>query len=410
MINIYSFIFILIFTITATIAQDKSNPIQIKISGFVRTDFMLDTRQVVSAREGQFLLFPQNVKLDENGKDINARANFNYLAILSRAKLTATGPDILNAKSTAVLEGDFFGQQDFFISGFRLRNAIVKLNWDNWEILTGRYWHPMFGVKYYPKTVSFNTGVPFMWLSRNGQIRITRQAGKFEILGAVVTQRDFASPGGPDALRNALLPDLQGRISYEPSEQLLMGISAGYKQLLPRLETDSGFVTRSMVRGFTSNLFMKYSPEKYTFTLYGSLLQNGYDGLALGGYAVQEITNVPQNQLDYTTLNTSSAWAEIYTNSQPWEVGLFAGYTQNLGSQQDIENASSLGQFSRGANISHVYRLSPRLVYKNQNLQVGTELEYTTAAYGNAFNEQGIPLETKDVTNLRILVSVAYFY
>lgn len=408
--SFYSSVLLFILSFSSVLSQEKAIPIEVKISGFIRNDFILDTRQVASAREGQFLLYPRNVKLDPNGDDLNSRANFNYLAIISRTKITANGPEIWGAKTTGVLEGDFFGQQDSFISGYRLRNAIIKLTWNKWEVLTGRYWHPMFGVENYPKTVSFNTGVPFMWLSRNGQIRITRTLGKFKLLGAVVTQRDFASPGGPDALRNSLLPDLQGRLSYYPSDDLLLGITAGYKRLMPRLETDSGYVTRSMVHGFTSNAFLKYSPEKFTLQLYGSLLQNGFDGLALGGYAIRAITNAEENQLDYMPVNVASLWAEIYTNSKPWEFGIFAGYTENLGTMQNAETLTGLGQFSRGHDISYVYRLSPRMVYRNQNLQIGSELEYTTAAYGTAISTKLKPLNPETVSNLRVLVSVSYFY
>jgi hypothetical protein len=408
--NLLWSLILIVFGYFNLLAQEKSPKIDLKISGFVRTDFMLDTRQVVSAREGQFLLFPQNVKLDPNGNDINARANFNYLAIISRASITVTGPELWNARTTAFLEGDFFGHQDQSISSFRLRHGFIKLNWEKWEVLTGRYWHPMFDVESYPKTVSFNTGVPFQWLSRNGQIRITRKAGNFKIMGAVVTQRDFASPGGPDALRNSLLPDLQGQIRYDPNEQLHLGVTLGYKQLLPRLATDSGYVTTSMVRGFSSNFFLKYTKPDYIFQCYASLLQNGYDGLALGGYAVRAVTDPMQDQVEYVALNSTSFWGEIYTRNLPVELGVFAGYTKNLGAIKEIENLSGLGRYSRGSNIAYEYRIAPRIVYQKNFFKLGTEVEYTTAAYSGAFTEQGVPLDPNEVSNVRVLVAVTYIF
>jgi hypothetical protein len=82
----------------------------IKFSGFVKTDIYWDSRQTISVREGQFLLYPANEKLDADGNDINAKANFNMLSIQTRLRGTITGPDALGAKTSGVIEGAFFGQ------------------------------------------------------------------------------------------------------------------------------------------------------------------------------------------------------------------------------------------------------------------------------------------------------------
>ncbi len=48
--------------------------------------------------------------LDMNGDDINAGTNFNMLAIQSRISLALSGPDALGAKTSGLIEGDFFAQ------------------------------------------------------------------------------------------------------------------------------------------------------------------------------------------------------------------------------------------------------------------------------------------------------------
>ena len=78
---------ILVVGIFATIslqAQDeegKKPKFGIKLSGFVKTDIFFDSRQVITARQGHFLLYPANENLDANGKDINAKWNYNILSI-----------------------------------------------------------------------------------------------------------------------------------------------------------------------------------------------------------------------------------------------------------------------------------------------------------------------------------------
>jgi len=65
----------------------------IKWHGFVKADYMLDTHQTVTAREGHFLLFPTSDATP--GSD---QANFNILAIQTRLKGAFTGPDFLVGK------------------------------------------------------------------------------------------------------------------------------------------------------------------------------------------------------------------------------------------------------------------------------------------------------------------------
>ena len=116
----------------------------IKLSGFVNSDFFWDSRQNVCLREGHFMLWPAPEKLDPNNEDINARANFNMLSIRSRLRGSISGPDVLGATTSAVLEGAFFGHHNSDLNGLRLRHAFVRLNWENTELIAGQYWNPAF--------------------------------------------------------------------------------------------------------------------------------------------------------------------------------------------------------------------------------------------------------------------------
>ena len=147
---------LIIFIVSAAfrlVAQEEKQ-YGIKFSGFVKNDFFFDSRQTVTAREGHFMLWPSAESLDFNSDDINAKANLNFLAIQSRLSGKISGPDAFGAKTSGLIEGDFFAQANDNINLFRMRHALIKLNWENTELLTGQYWNPLFVTVCFPGTVS----------------------------------------------------------------------------------------------------------------------------------------------------------------------------------------------------------------------------------------------------------------
>lgn len=387
--------------------QDQKFGIQ--FHGFVKNDFILDSRQVVSARDGHFLLYPASEILDPDGEDINSRGTFNYLAIQSRLTGKITGPDVFGAKLTGIMEGAFFGNIESNLNSFRLRHAYIKLNWTNTEILLGQYWHIMFVTGCFPGTVSFNTGAPFQFFSRNPQIRLSQKLGYITLTGTVSTQLDFSSPGGPDVLRNALLPDLGGRLSFS-NDMVYTGIAVGYKQLMPRLQTDSAYQATALVRGFTGEAFLKITTKPLTYKLQAIYAQNGFDGLFTGGYAVSSITDPVRDYREYTTLDVTTVWAEIHTNEKKFQGGLFLGYSRNMGSMVEIEELDMIRTYARGADIRYIYRIAPRFIMNLGKFRFAAEYEHTGTGYGDSFDSKGIPQNVKRVANNRILVATYLFF
>ena len=396
--------------IHASALSPESKPaFGISFTGFVKNDFILDTRQTVSVREGHFLLYPEDVLLDKDGKDINARANFNYLSIQTRLTGTITGPDAFGAKTSGIIEGAFFGATNSDINGFRLRHAFVRLNWTNTELLLGQYWHMKFITACFPGTISFNTGAPFQYFSRNPQIRITQRFGNFSIAGMAATERDFSSPGGTEGLRNALLPDLNGQIVYQ-TKNLMLGATVGYKRIVPRIQTDSLYKTSTGIGGMSGNLFLKAQSEKMTFKVQATYLENGYDGISIGGFAVSSITDPERDYRAYTTLDALNFWTELHTNGDFVQLGLFAGYSKNLGSREALDDVRTLPTYSRGCNIASIYRISPRVMVTSGKVSFAFELEYTGAFYGDAVDEFARVSDLELVANYRFLVAAYYFF
>jgi len=403
--KIFLISFLFIFS-CLLLAQEKSNGISVSLSGFVKTDFMFDSRQTVTAREGHFLLYPAAEIFDANGEDVNASPNFNVLAIQSRIKLSISGPEILGAKSSSVIEGAFFGHSNSDINGFRLRHAIVKLAWENDELIVGQYWHPMFIEEVFPGVVSFNTGVPFMPFSRNPQVKYSHKFGDVKFSLTAASQRDFPSTGPnggtSEYLRNSALPILNANVRYL-SKSFVVGAGVNYQSLKPELKTEQNYKSDEKVNSVAFEGFAKYTKDNFTVKLFGTYGENLYDLLMLGGYGVASYDSSTALKT-YTNMKTLSMWTELIYGSDI-RTGLFAGYTKNLGSSDEVVGSV----YSRGSNINSVFRISPRVEVDLLPLRIAFELEATTAEYGIPNTKYKVE-NYSNVTNVRALVAVYYFF
>lgn len=388
-------------------AQEKTDPkFGISFSGFVKSDFFYDSRQTISAREGHFLLFPEKELLDKNGEDINAKPNFNFLNIQTRITGKITGPDFFDAKTSGLIEGEFFGTSDGDLNGFRLRHAFVKLDWENTSLLAGQFWHPMFVVDCAPATISFNTGAPFQPFARNPQIRLTQKAGNFNIIAALAMERDFLSPGpagfSSSYMRNAGIPDANLQFQYKTGDNLF-GFGGELKVLQPRTVTTKNYVTSEKITSYSAMAFGKLKFDNVTFKLEGVYGNNLTALTMLGGYAVKSIDS-NTNIETYTPVNVFTGWAEI-SYVKNFELGLFAGYLKNLGTTDN-----NLGTYyGRATNVDYQFRISPRVGIFSGKTKIAFELETTMASFGtNDNNDKGKVINGKTVTNVRGLLSFIY--
>ena len=447
--------FMLFMGITPTLdAQTPNSKFGITFSGFIKNDFFWDSRQTASIREGHFLLYPLRVENDALGNDLNSTSSFNFLSIQTRLTAKITGPDVLKAKLSALIEADFFGNENAYLvdaNGFRLRHAFIKLNWTKTELLMGQYWHPMFNPNCFPAVVSFNTGAPFQAFSRNPQIRVTQKIGDFNVMFAACSQRDFVSPGGSSvSLRNSSIPDVSLQFSYgikndSTNKDFLIGLGGGYKTVAPRINSEvstTSIVTPEYVvydtlnnphvipavtktttvkykvderlGGYYAVFFLKNRWKPITCKLYAAYGQNVFDLTMLGGYAVSSISDAAIKQNDYTPFNAASAWTELMTNGKTVQVGVFAGYTQNMGTSAEVIDHSTS---NRGADIQCVYRVSPRVIFMSGKFQFMVELESTRAYYADKDakgvvlrDSKGVITKSTPATNLRAILAVMYSF
>lgn len=411
-------IFLIILIPAISFSQEKKKEkIKISVSGFVKSDFFWDTRQTVSAREGHFLLFPKPEKLDAAGLDINEGLNFNFLSIQSRVGINIVGGTIFNAKVSGKIEGDFFGQMNPNINVFRLRHAYIKLNWSSTELLLGQYWIPMFITDCFPGTISFNTGVPFQPFGRSPQIRLTHKMGKMKLIAIANSQRGFTTrgpnPAAPSTslpssqyLRNSAIPELSLQIHLKPLKSLWLGGGGSYKEVVPQIVTPQNYKTNESLGSFNTFAFAKLKTKKVTVKVQGVYGQNMPDVLSISGFGVSDSVDLAKGFVTYTALNTFSTWLDIHTNGKRFQLGIFGGYTKNLGADEVIVGPI----YGLGTSIESVYRISPRISYRSDNVKFAIEGEYTVANYGSKIDSKGVPIDITAADNFRILFSAYYIF
>lgn len=395
-------------------------PFPIKISGYIKHESFWDTRQVVGFGDDQDLLYPEKKKLDKNCTDINAKGQYDMVAIQTRMRFEIDGPQIKDAKTRGVIEYDFFGRADI-LNLVRMRHAHFFMTWDHVELLAGQAYHPLYVIGADPRTLSFNTGIPIDTFTRVPQFRISwAPYPQVTFIFCASTELDNPSDGpigfSTTYLRNAVLPMLDFQVQGRWGDHM-MGAGFDFKQIQPRLETNTGFKAYEKLNSFIA---IAYTVLKWdTFNMRTKLIfvENGTDQLMTGGYAVHCIEPITDRR-SYVNLRGVALWndSEItkYKNLIP---GWFIGFIKNIGAGTTIfpDVVDSEGVvterriYGRGTDLDYVFRVSPRIQWIINNFMFGVEVEYTRAGYGTIDTCNGKVVNLEPVANTRLLVTLYYY-
>ena len=387
-----------------------SKDIKVDFSGFVRNDFIVDSRRNVCACDHLLEFFPYRPEYDENGKDINKVANAHLLNTFSRFGTRFSGLELGQAVISAYIEVDFTGFNE--TNGIRLRHAYTSFSFPKSSVLVGRFWHPTFIERVFPSVLNENTGLPFQVFNRSPQLRFTHHlTPNVDFIAATVYQFNYAN-SGPDGKtytyqRNAVIPNLHGQLQYF-NENWTVGAAFDWKSIQPRIRTTGTlgtFKTSEKLNTYAVIAYVKYIKNQFEFKAKSMYGQNVSESLLPSGYAVASI-DPGTGAESYTPLNHTYNWLNV-TYGQKWKAGLFAGYLKNHGTSD-----TPVGPFyGMATDIDRIYKISPQIIYSYKNLMLGWELSMTTAAYGEMdLNDYGKIKNTENVTNIRNMVSVAYSF
>lgn len=410
-------IVLLVFASVSAGAQEflTKRGMKMEISGFVRNDFIFDTRANVDACDHLLEIFPKAPEFDENGKDINAQPSAKFLNTFSRLGTRFAGLELLNAKVSAYIEVDFTGGT--VTNSLRLRHAYTRFDWEQSSLLVGRTWHPTFIEQVYPGTLNENTGIPFQVFNRSPQVRFTHQLSEnLDFIAAAVYQFRYSNTGpngkSYEYQRNAVVPNLHAQLQYH-DENWVLGAAFDWKMIQPRTSTSGTLGTfkasekLSTVAGIIYAKFTKDKLQLKAKSMYG---QNVCESLLPSGYAVATIDPLTGAET-YTPFNHIYNWVN-FSYGATWKFAVYAGYLKNLGTSENV--VGDIWGFY--PNTDQIYRIAPSLIYTYKNFMFGWEISVTTAAYGeNDLTNKGKVINPDDflgdlesVTNFRNMLSIAY--
>lgn len=405
-------ILILVFASFSVFSQGfvTAKNVKVDLSGFVRNDFIYDSRRNLDACDHLLEMYPLEPLYDSNGEDINAQPTAEFLNTFSRIGFGFSGLEMGKTKINAFLEIDFTGGTE--TPTLRLRHAYTVINWPKSKLLIGRTWHPTFIEKVYPLTLNENTGLPFQVFNRSPQVRFTYNfAPKFDFIAAAVYQYDYSNTGPSGKTyhyqRDAIIPNLHGQIQFY-NQNWVLGAGVDWKTIQPRISTTGTggtFVTNEKLSTWAALAYMKYSKDKFLLMAKSMFGQNVCESLLPSGYAVASVDPVTGAET-YTPLNHLYNWINM-VYGKTWQVGMYAGYLKNFGTS-DIPIGPFYGM-TGSSEIDHIYKISPQLIYNYKNFMFGVELSWTTAAYGTIdYQNKGKVKNAESVTNFRNMISIAY--
>lgn len=405
---------ILAFTVfTASVLNGQEQPqkpkIEVKPYGFVSYEAIFDTYKLLDARDGELVFYPLKPNFDANGVDVNRKNQLQMLTIITRMGLQVSGPDIFGAKSSAKIETDFFATANPYTYLLGLRHAFMTLKWSNAQLLMGQYWHPVFVDDVSPFVVSFGGGVPFHTLNRSPQIRFCYYPlAHLRVSFAAIMQGYHKSRGPEDAQRNSGLPELFGQISLGSPKSFLVGASAGYKWLTPRLIVpQTNTRTHKTIGQYLLSGFAKATINQTTIQAEAVFGENLTHLNMIGGYG-RVTESDPNGDFDYANLRTLSTWLDANHKLGRWEAGVYVGYSKLYGSTR---NYSTINGYNLNDNLNYIYRISPRISYKEENLTLALEYMQTSAVYGNTFdNKHRVTSSLDPVSNHRLIFSAKYSF
>lgn len=379
----------------------------LKVYGYVRNDFYFNSRLNQESIDGLFYLYPKPVSMNSANVDLNAVPQAEMLSVNSRIGINLKGTSILGANSSAKIETDFagFGTSYYVI---RLRQAYMKLNWKNTELLLGQTWHPLFG-NVMPAVLECDAGAPFQPNNRSPQIRaIHNLSTSVSLIGAATYEMQYLSQGplGASAsyLKNAMVPDLflgsECKTTHWTS-----GLGLDFKTIKPSVKE---------ISSLSATIYAQYANKNFILKEKSFWGENLTDQQMLCGYGVSSI-NSSSGVAGYTNFNMVSSWLNaVY--GKTWQVGAFVGLSQNLGTNKDL--LATDGKFTAYGNgynndsqllLDRLYRISPNVSYNLPNSRLGMEYNFTAASYGT-LQPNGRAANPYTVNNHRLIATASYFF
>ncbi len=385
-----------------------------KFYGQIRTDLFYNSRANSETVDGLFYMYPKDILLDADGKDLNDVANGGFYTLYSRVGVDVQGPMIWGkVKTSAKFEVDFRGSSSSF-SMLRMRHVYFNVECGKSSLLVGQSWHPLHG-EVVPEILNLNMGAPYQPFSRAPQLRYRFTSQHVVVTAAALWQSQYLSVGpsskvpgatstakSQNYIKNSCIPEFYFGADYR-SDGLLAGAGLHISSITPRTQSDVDdkvFKVNERITGLSGEVHMKYKKDNILVAAKTLLSSNLTQTSNLGGYGVT-YTDPRTGEQKYTPLRVSHTWVNL-AYGQKWRYAVFAGYLKNLGAKDDVS-----GLIGTGTDIDQLTTANCELTYNRPHWKLGAEYSWTGAWYGSN-NAKGKVIDTHLVKNNRI-VFVAMF-
>ena len=397
-------------------AMAQKKDFSYKIYGQIRTDLFYNSRNNAETVDGLFYMYPKDVVLDEDGKDLNAHANGSFYAIYTRLGLDVQGPKLFNrVKTSAKVEADFRGSGSTF-STVRLRHAYFKLDFGHSDLTVGQTWHPLYG-NVAPSIMNLNMGAPYQPFGRAPQIRYQYKDTHVLLTAAALWQSQYKSVGpasnkpgetsgvkSQNFIKNSCVPEFYLGADYRDLG-LIVGAGVHVSSLTPRTQSEKDgkvFKVDERITAVSGEAHVKYTTDKVFFAAKSVLSSNLTQTSTIGGYGVTS-TDARTGEQEYSPLRTSHTWVN-FTYGGKWKAGVFGGYLKTLGAKDEV--TSLVGT---GTNIDQLTTATAELTYNLPHWKFGAEYSWCGVWYGEN-TAKGKVENTHLVKNNRIVVSALFLF
>ena len=370
----------------------ESKP-SIEVHGFIRNFYAFDSRKMIGLTEDFFTYVPYDQELNSKGEDLNEYPNFRFAALTSRLWVEVKGYEVEGWKVGARVEGDFYnGLGNDKVTGtanFRMRQAFVTMNKDDFTLKAGQSWHPMAADM--PDVLSLNTGAPFGPFARTPLIQADYKfTNTFSLTAAALWQMQYTSTGpeGKSAsyIKYGNTPEMYLGLNYkEGGATVRFGINM--LSIKPVLK-DAVQLRTDRITTFIPFFYAQYAKDLFSVKFKTVYAEAGEHLNLNGGYGVSNILS--DGNCEYTPTRNSSSWLSLCYGKKVQAI-LFAGYVKNFGTKEALAGTGFWFSGNSFDNMNQMYRVTPTVIYNLGKVAFGLEYERTGVQYGD--KKQGMNLE-----------------
>lgn len=387
--------------------------IKVRLGGFFRAEYYIDSREIVGASDDLFGFFPEDKVYDANGDDLNEVVRQNLSTQATRFTTTLDGPKLGKANSKAYVEFDFSGGNTVNV---RLRQAWAKLIWQKGELLIGKAWNPFADLPF-PYVTGLHTGIPYRQFNRADQLRYTyKPTDKLSVVLAGVYQTEHKSvleESSNADIRQNPAPEAHLQLRYT-SPEFSAGLLGEFKSVRPATKVTNAngevYKTDEKINSYALGYYAQIVSGLFGLRTGGLYGENLSEYFQQGGYAVKSVDE-KSGKRTYTSSKVTSYWVNI-SYGKKWAPSLFVGYSKNLGFNDDILSAAEGGAFfGKWQNVDHIFRVSPSLKFSHKQWTIQGEIDYNLVAYGTVDHaDHGKVKDTHDVSGVRGIIATTFFF